>query len=176
MNKLLAQVVSLPPVPESRRDRLQRQAIEIAKRHRSSGYATSGDNAFFLLLDVMTFFDLFHAKKLDEALDIITKIRIVPLSQSEIDPMVSTFRLLTDELRRNIPDILLATMNILFTKYKESKSATPGRGFGQDGGRQRYLETLRDQAKAIITFAGMIPYRMPGDTNSRLVQMEVLMH
>lgn len=88
--------------------------------------------------------------------------------------MVSTFRMLSDELRRNIPDILLAAMNILFTKYKQSKSATPGRGM--DGGRQRHLEQLRDQAKAIITFAGMIPYRMPGDTNARLVQMEVLMN
>lgn len=32
------------------------------------------------------------------------------------------------------------------------------------------------QAQAIIMFAGMIPYRMPGDTNARLVQMEVLMN
>ena len=46
----------------------------------------------------------------------------------------------------------------------------------QDGGRQRHMEALRDQAKAIITYAGMIPYRMPGDTNARLVQMEVLMN
>ncbi len=39
--------------------------------------------------------------------------QIVPFSQSEIDLMVSTFRLLTDEVRRNIPDILLASMTIL---------------------------------------------------------------
>ena len=32
--------------------------------------------------------------------------------------MVATFRMLSDEVRRNIPDILLATMNILFTKHK----------------------------------------------------------
>ena len=89
---------------------------------------------------------------------------------------VSTFRVLSDEVRRNVPDILLATMNILYTRYKQSKAATPGRGVGQDGGRQRHLESLRDQAKAIITFAGIIPYRMPGDTNARLVQMEVLMN
>ena len=89
---------------------------------------------------------------------------------------MSTFRVLSDEVRRNVPDILLATMNILYTRYKQSKAATPGRGMGQDGGRQRHLESLRDQAKAIITFAGIIPYRMPGDTNARLVQMEVLMN
>ena len=50
------------------------------------------------------------------------------------------------------------------------------------------MEGLRDQAKALITYAGMIPYRcragwfnmalsrLPGDTNARLVQMEVLMN
>ena len=80
---------------------------------------------------------------------------------------------------------LLATMNILFTNYKEGKEASGnqmssgGGGFASktsDGGREKYLEELRDQARAIITFAGMIPYRMPGDTNARLVQMEVLMN
>ena len=76
-------------------------------------------------------------------------------------------------------------MNILFTNYKEGKEASGnqmssgGGGFASktsDGGREKYLEELRDQARAIITFAGMIPYRMPGDTNARLVQMEVLMN
>jgi len=38
------------------------------------------------------------------------------------------------------------------------------------------LANLRQQANAITNFAGMLPYRMPGDTNSRLVQMEILMH
>lgn len=90
--------------------------------------------------------------------------------------MVGNFRLLQEEIRRNIPDLLLSAMSILFAQYKQSKSATPGRGMGQDGGRERHLDTLRDRAKALITYAGMIPYRMPGDTNARLVQMEVLMN
>ena len=34
---------------------------------------------------------------------------------------------------------------------------------------------LRQLARTLITFAGMIPYQLPGDTNARLVQMEVLM-
>ena len=39
-----------------------------------------------------------------------------------------------------------------------------------------HMQTDREMAKSIITFAGMIPYRMPGDTNARLVQTEVLMN
>jgi len=56
--KLLSQVAPEPNVAESRRDRLQRQAIEIARRYRLFGTnapkeSTSG---FFLILDIMTFF------------------------------------------------------------------------------------------------------------------------
>lgn len=37
-------------------------------------------------------------------------------------------------------------------------------------------QQLRSQARALITFAGMIPYNMAGDSNARLVQMELLMN
>ena len=39
----------------------------------------------------------------------------------------------------------------------------------------QYKSDLRRQARQLIVFAGMLPYQMPGDTNARLVQMEVLM-
>ncbi|GIY39752.1 nuclear pore protein [Caerostris extrusa] len=41
--------------------------------------------------------------------------------------------------------------------------------------QEKHISYLRTQASALITFAGMIPYRMPGDTNARLVQIEVMM-
>ena len=31
---------------------------------------------------------------------------------------------------------------------------------------------LREKAKSLITFAGMVPYRMPGDVNAKLIQLE----
>jgi hypothetical protein len=37
LNKLLSQVITAPPIAESRRDRLQRQAVAIAKRYKSLG-------------------------------------------------------------------------------------------------------------------------------------------
>lgn len=40
----------------------------------------------------------------------------------------------------------------------------------------QHQSSLRMQAKSLITFAGMLPYRLPGDTNARLVQLEVLMN
>lgn len=41
---------------------------------------------------------------------------------------------------------------------------------------KQQLATLREQAKAITNMAATVPYRMPGDISSRLVQTEILMH
>lgn len=75
------------------------------------------------------------------------------------------------------PDLLLATMDILYSQYKLIKTkGGSGSAFGGDAGNERELSTLRDRANALTSMAATIPYRMPGDTNSRLVQTEILMH
>jgi len=178
LNKLLSQVIAAPPLPESRRDRLQRQAVAVAKRYKCLGVSGGRDATatFFLLLDLATFFDLYHAGKAEEALDTLTKIKLVPLSGQEVDYLVAGFRLICDEIRRNIPDVLVAAMTIVHNQYNASKTAHQPRGVNQEGGRDRHLASLREKAKSLITYAGMIPYRLPGDTNARLVQMEVLMN
>lgn len=78
------------------------------------------------------------------------------------------------EVCKVFPDLLLSTMDILYSQYKAIKSKSAST-FGESG-NERELNTLRDQAKAITNMAATIPYRMPGDTNSRLVQTEILMH
>lgn len=81
------------------------------------------------------------------------------------------------EVCKVFPDLLLATMDILYSQYKMIKTKGGGNttAFG-DSGNERDLSTLRDRAKALTSMAATIPYRMPGDTNSRLVQTEILMH
>ena len=119
----------------------------------------------FLLLDLATFFDLFHGGKLKEALDTLTKLKLVPMSSNEVDQRVSAFRLLGEDVRRNLPDILVAAMTALHSQYQGMKAK----------GQVRFhvvflvymiheicsdqVEGLREQAKALITYAGMIPYR-----------------
>lgn len=83
------------------------------------------------------------------------------------------------EVCKVFPDLLLATMDILYSQYKAIKSKV-GTAFTTNPvdamGNDRELASLREQAKAITSMAATIPYRMPGDTNSRLVQTEILMH
>ncbi|EPY77110.1 nuclear pore complex protein Nup93 [Camelus ferus] len=150
MNKLLSPVVPQISAPQSNKERLKNMALSIAERYRAQGISANKfvDSTFYLLLDLITFFDEYHSGHIDRAFDI----------------------------RHNLSEVLLATMNILFTQFKRLKGTSPSSASRP----QRVIEDrdsqLRSQARALITFAGMIPYRTSGDTNARLVQMEVLMN
>ncbi|XP_055890475.1 nuclear pore complex protein Nup93-like isoform X2 [Biomphalaria glabrata] len=182
MNKLLSQVVSIAPSPQSTRDRLTSIALNMAERYTTFGHEASQmtTKTFFLLLDLITFFNFCHEGAITKALDVMQGIKILPFSAEEVDHRVSNFKNYSDEIRRCLPDILLATMNILLTQYNNARASTIQspmslrRGI-EDGGKDSYLNYLRNQARAIIMFAGMLPYRLPGDTNARLVQIDVLM-
>lgn len=181
MNKLLSQDVSHLSQPQSRRDRLRTKAFEIGLRYKTHGHTATKETAgtFFILLDLINFFDQYHLNNYQEALDIIQRLNLIPFRSEEIEERVNTFRLHSDEIRKNFPDTLLATMNILYKQCKKARTAAGLPSFGELNGSEKneeYITYLRKQARCLITFAGMIPYRMPGDTNARLVQLEVLMN
>ncbi|XP_026570103.1 nuclear pore complex protein Nup93 [Pseudonaja textilis] len=117
-----------------------------------------------------------EAAKLYDLAKIIEQLKLVPLSQEYVEERVAAFRHFSDEIRHNLSEVLLATMNILFTQYKRLKCASPATPARPTRVIEDRDSQLRSQARALITFAGMIPYRTSGDTNARLVQMEVLMN
>uniref|UniRef100_A0A8C3NTU9 Nuclear pore complex protein Nup93 n=1 Tax=Cyanoderma ruficeps TaxID=181631 RepID=A0A8C3NTU9_9PASS len=178
MNKLLSPVVPQISTPQSNKERLKNMAHSIAERYKAQGITAkkSIDSTFYLLLDLITFFDEYHAGHVDRAFDIIERLKLVPLSQDCVKERVAAFRNFSDEIKHNLSEVLLATMNILFTKYKRMKGTSPT----TPARPQRVMEDrdsqLQSQARALIMFAGMIPYRTSGDTNARLVQMEILMN
>lgn len=104
---------------------------------------------------------------------------------NEVDSKVQEFLTLSEDIKKNVPTILLATMTILQTQYRELRSnvQSPVQRFGlnesllntSSAQREEGIKEIREKARTLITFAGMVPYRMPADINSRLVQMEVLM-
>ncbi|XP_035209055.1 nuclear pore complex protein Nup93-like isoform X2 [Stegodyphus dumicola] len=181
LNKLLSQVVPQMNVEGSNRQRLESLALTIAERYKTQGHTASPETAgtFFLLLDLMAFFNYYHKNQHIEALDRIKSLRLLPFDVQEVEQKVTAFSTYSEEVRRNFPDVLLATMNILYSEYKKTKksmSINPDQRYlNENISQEKYIAYLRAQASALITFAGMIPYRMPGDTNARLVQIEVLM-
>lgn len=106
----------------------KRFLVFLEHRYRTNGIAgeKSVDGTFYLLLDLMTFFDEYHAGHIDRAYDVshlntpvelrhilpginlyfcaflcqvIERLKLVPLSQDSVEERVAAFRNFSDEVR-----------------------------------------------------------------------------
>lgn len=161
LTKLLSEVLPGRKSDKSERDKLESLALKIANRYCEPEINAPREIAgtFYLLLDLMTFFNYYHSNQFSEALDTIQKLKLLPFTLSEVEVKTREFNNYPEEIRRNISDILLSTMNMLYTTYKEQPSVE-----------------IRQKAKALITFSGMIQYKMPSDAIARLIELEVLIN
>uniref|UniRef100_A0A4W4HFK4 Nuclear pore complex protein Nup93 n=1 Tax=Electrophorus electricus TaxID=8005 RepID=A0A4W4HFK4_ELEEL len=149
MNRLLSPAIAQISAPQSNKERLKNMALGVAERYRSNGITgeKTVDSTFYLLLDLMTFFDEYHAGHVDQAYDVIERLKLVPLSQDSVEERVAAFRNFSDEVRHNLSEVLLATMNILFTQHKRLKGVTAGTA----GRQQRPLEDRDSVSKTKMT-------------------------
>ena len=83
LNQQLSAVASSPPSPQSQRARLQQLAVLVAERYKGCGHSAPQPVAhtFFLLLDIMTFFDHYHSRRPDQALEVTVPYLLVYRSQ-----------------------------------------------------------------------------------------------
>jgi nuclear pore complex protein Nup93 len=176
--RLVALNVTKNPLPDSPRQRIQRLALSLAERYHKSPpnfVQKSAASTFFILVDLMTFFDEYHAGRHDNALLIIERMKIIPLYKEEIEPAVANFHLYSDEIRMNIPDLIVATMEALHAKFKKLKAETKTSFIPSEGAHPevQYLLDIKEKVRTIITYCGMIPYFMTSDVYSKLLHMEV---
>lgn len=184
LSTTLSQVLSEADKHQSDRNRMKSRAQEIAWRYRDQAVDVdrSAAETFHIILDLMNYFDMYHAREYDQALDVIRQIDLLPLNvvpgsnQREfIQQKVSKLGHYSEEIRRSLSEILLSVMNILLQKYKNIQSNNK-RNVADQSQTQSQLSEIKNLAKCLINFAGMVPYRLPGDTNMRLVQYEVKMN
>lgn len=125
MSVLLSQVVNQELRPGSQRERLGHLAQEYTTRYSSSGYKCSAPvvSTFKTLRDQMFFFDQFHSKQYELAKETLMNLKLIPLNMNEVSERVVSFKRLSPEVCKIIPDLLLAAMTILFEQYKNLKNA-----------------------------------------------------
>ncbi|XP_011499100.1 PREDICTED: nuclear pore complex protein Nup93-like [Ceratosolen solmsi marchali] len=172
MSVLLAQIVSKKSTPGSLRSRLQIKATEISLRYQGLPIQAAAESvaAFYILRDLMVFFDQFHNNQHQNALKTIADSKLLPLHVKEVDERVTALRRVSPEITGTLADVLLATMTILYHRYNDLQGSQY-----DDTARQQQLKDLREHARALTNFAGTLPFRMPNETNIRLVQMEIFM-
>ncbi|CAD5117218.1 DgyrCDS6014 [Dimorphilus gyrociliatus] len=113
---------------------------------------------------------------------VLNELQILPINVDAVGQKLKLFTNYSDEIRKVIPDVLIAAMQMLLAQYKLAKEQSTAsllmksRRTREEAGLEEHLKDLKIRAKALITYAGSLPYRLPGNTNAKLLQMEVLMN
>ncbi|KAJ8961169.1 hypothetical protein NQ318_008850 [Aromia moschata] len=163
MCEMLSKVAHLENQPDSFRNRLQEKAISIDGQYIANGYNKHHTTyvSFTKAKDLLTFFDQYRARRYLEALTILAELQIVPLKLEDLERQVRSFPMLSGDLVRVIPHLLLATMTMLMSQCTKIKHAPQP--------IQKHLKWVWEQANTVTNFAERLPRELIGDTLYRLV-------
>ncbi|XP_049849579.1 nuclear pore complex protein Nup93-like [Schistocerca gregaria] len=126
-------------------------------------------HSFLLLLGLCKFFDLYKNGNYTQALESMHHLGLVAQNHHELEAKLEAFNRLGDNVKRNFAEILLANMDCIYRTFMQVKRE------GLNPEREAFLHSLKLEAKTLITFSGMIRFRIPGDVSSRFIRMEAEM-
>ncbi|ALC48727.1 CG11092 [Drosophila busckii] len=187
---LLTQVVHQPMRPGGMREQLLplTEQMDLALTRRKCDIDEQLLSMYTRLIQLRSFFDYYHAGESRKAAETLAKHHITPDSCNDVDDCISNLKQIGADVIKVMPDVLLAAMSIIYDEYKTLKSnrssitssnvslALEDATRSQSHEELLQLQYLRGRAKALTNMAATLPYRMPADTNNRLVQLEILMH
>uniref|UniRef100_A0A1I8EWM8 Nuclear pore protein n=3 Tax=Wuchereria bancrofti TaxID=6293 RepID=A0A1I8EWM8_WUCBA len=113
----------------------------------------------YLLLDLSTFFQFYHDRKFEACMEIIKKLKCIPMNPDEVQAFVSTFYMVSDQIRLVLPDLCVAVMKLLAEELDRNPAAS---------------DELRPSAKAIILYVAMIPYRFPSQISTQILHLSTI--
>lgn len=174
-NSQLSQNIS-PSDPN--RELWKQKATEFTNTYLSQSWARERitsvlvGQTFQTLLNLSVFFDLHHQSKWSEAMEFLEQLHLLPISthgEFHRDSSMSIFMNLQDTVVVIFHKVLVAYMTCISQLYRSSKSQV------HQTGSAEYRELLLRKANVVITFAGMIQYRLPDGTNEKLSRLEASM-
>ncbi|RLN72634.1 hypothetical protein BBJ28_00018322 [Nothophytophthora sp. Chile5] len=136
----------------------------IANRH-----ARTAAIAFQTLLNVSIFLDIFEKQQYEDAIAFVDELELVPTQDSSnLALCVDRFLAFDESVRQNFHILLLGYMECLVRDADRLKTQVSGEV------RRLGVGALREKAELLVTFAGMIKFRLPSGTNERLNRMEAM--
>jgi nuclear pore complex protein Nup93 len=104
-NKLISQVLTEVNIANSSRDRIKSLVMSIATRYKTETTSARGAavpksvmNTFFLLTDLLTFFDFYHAEDWDVAYETLCKLQVLPQLSQSVELKVKDFIAYSEEV------------------------------------------------------------------------------
>jgi nuclear pore complex protein Nup93 len=120
------------------------------------------------------FRSLIEQGKQEAALSVLYSLKLIPMSagMAEIQRQADNFGELHESIARVVPHIMLMAANALYHLFKAWSTRRTGLA---DAARETRLSDLRVRCKALLMFAGLIQYRIPGDVFAKLNRIDVMM-
>lgn len=126
------------------------------------------------------------ADQLEKALSVLEATDLFPLSASSRSDVVSLsrraegfFRKVDESVGRNLSELLLLTMDVLYRVHARLKRARENNVGGGAGGdvtgaeaREARLQEVRNQARALMMFAGMLRFRIEQGVFAQLTRLD----
>ncbi|GMF09485.1 unnamed protein product [Phytophthora lilii] len=138
----------------------------IANRH-----ARTAAIAFQTLLNISIFLEIFEKQQYEDAIVFVDELEVVPTQNSNnLALCVDRFLAFDESVRQNFHILLLGYMECLVRDADRLKTQVSGEV------RRAGIAALREKAELLVTFAGMIKFRLPSGTNERLNRMEAMIY
>ncbi|KAI9482779.1 MAG: Nup93/Nic96-domain-containing protein [Benjaminiella poitrasii] len=114
------------------------------------------------LIQLLQFRTMYEKGQLEHAIQILEQTNIIPFTKdfNQTQRLVDRFSHLDESILKNMPEILLNAMDILYKLWATYSSA--------DIASAIEVHTLEMKVSALITFAGLIQFYIPGDIITRL--------
>ncbi|KAK0531229.1 nuclear pore complex subunit [Tilletia horrida] len=126
------------------------------------------------LLALKDFIDLYVARDLEKALERMEALNLIPLVAQDVSVIprkAEEFKSVDESISRNLSDLLIITMKIIHQLHQTLKDSPYG-----DASRQQRMLDLRNKARNLMTWAGMLRLRMSNETYSQLTRLDVFIH
>ncbi|KAI8051188.1 Nup93/Nic96-domain-containing protein [Syncephalis plumigaleata] len=125
-----------------------------------------------ILIQLYDFFMMCNKERYEDALQLMEQLNLVPLQADTPNVIYYCERLkyADDAIARNLPELLLATMDAVYQVYKQLRDSPY-----TDHSRQKKMMEQRGKARSLMVFAGMMQIRTSSDIYAQLNKLDVLM-
>ncbi|DBA00026.1 TPA: hypothetical protein N0F65_002029 [Lagenidium giganteum] len=135
-------------------------------------YLRSAALAFQTLLNISIFLDLFEKQEFEDALRFVDELDVLPLASSNnLTLCVDRFLAFDESVRQNFHLLLLGYLECLVRNTERIKAQV-----ANGDAKRAAINSLRAKAELVVTFAGMIKFRLPTGTHERLHRMEAMIY
>ncbi|KAL4205897.1 hypothetical protein CU097_012532 [Rhizopus azygosporus] len=125
-----------------------------------------------LLIQLVHFRILYEQGEFFPAISIIRETQLIPFDEQlgHVQLAAEQFEHLHETIKKNIPEILLNVMDILYKLWETYSSASLNVAISNNT-----IEDIERQARAVLTFVGIIQFNIPAEILVKLNKIDMVM-